>query len=115
MCMCRCVLLFVMVVQNCIFLFSWFFVFFSSRRRHTRCALVSGVQTCALPIFFAFGLGPLPGILAIAIHSAGASGKLFAEVNENVGLGPFDGVRWEERRVGNACVCTCRSRWSPYH
>src|SRR3546814_4141621 len=27
--------------------------FFSSRRRHTRCALVTGVQTCALPIFIA--------------------------------------------------------------
>src|SRR3546814_15631542 len=27
--------------------------FFSSRRRHTRCALVTGVQTCALPIFAA--------------------------------------------------------------
>src|SRR3546814_14388929 len=26
-------------------------VFFSSRRRHTRCALVTGVQTCALPIY----------------------------------------------------------------
>src|SRR3546814_4727433 len=33
---------------------SWFdcFFFFSSRRRHTRCALVTGVQTCALPISF---------------------------------------------------------------
>src|SRR3546814_3170210 len=30
---------------------SYFFFFFSSRRRHTRCALVTGVQTCALPIF----------------------------------------------------------------
>src|SRR3546814_6353054 len=29
-----------------------FFFFFSSRRRHTRCALVTGVQTCALPISF---------------------------------------------------------------
>src|SRR3546814_9524581 len=33
---------------------AWFavidFFFFSSRRRHTRCALVTGVQTCALPI-----------------------------------------------------------------
>src|SRR3546814_4431114 len=29
---------------------SWFF--FSSRKRHTRCALVTGVQTCALPICF---------------------------------------------------------------
>src|SRR3546814_13832923 len=28
------------------------FFFFSSRRRHTRCALVTGVQTCALPIFY---------------------------------------------------------------
>src|SRR3546814_6514362 len=28
------------------------FFFFSSRRRHTRCALVTGVQTCALPIYF---------------------------------------------------------------
>src|SRR3546814_3245034 len=30
--------------------FCCFFFFFSSRRRHTRCALVTGVQTCALPI-----------------------------------------------------------------
>src|SRR3546814_19726702 len=29
-----------------------FFFFFSSRRRHTRCALVTGVQTCALPIYW---------------------------------------------------------------
>src|SRR3546814_8483479 len=28
----------------------YLFFFFSSRRRHTRCALVTGVQTCALPI-----------------------------------------------------------------
>src|SRR3546814_10378354 len=28
----------------------YMFFFFSSRRRHTRCALVTGVQTCALPI-----------------------------------------------------------------
>src|SRR3546814_7794367 len=44
-------------------------VFFSSRRRHTRCALVTGVQTCALPIF-AFGVPPmlmgLPGDNAYA-------------------------------------------------
>src|SRR3546814_20954456 len=32
------------------FVFVFFFFFFSSRRRHTRCALVTGVQTCALPI-----------------------------------------------------------------
>src|SRR3546814_4165611 len=32
-------------------LFVLLFFFFSSRRRHTRCALVTGVQTCALPIY----------------------------------------------------------------
>ena len=32
----------------------WFF-FFSSRRRHTRCADVTGVQTCALPIYGYYG------------------------------------------------------------
>src|SRR3546814_8063674 len=30
-------------------------VVFSSRRRHTRCALVTGVQTCALPIWQGYG------------------------------------------------------------
>src|SRR3546814_20675670 len=34
--------------------------FFSSRRRHTRCALVTGVQTCALPIFAGQPYGGLP-------------------------------------------------------
>src|SRR3546814_5862854 len=33
-----------------------YYFFFSSRRRHTRCALVTGVQTCALPIFVEFYL-----------------------------------------------------------
>src|SRR3546814_18289002 len=35
-----------------------FLFFFSSRRRHTRCALVTGVQTCALPIFRSICAGP---------------------------------------------------------
>src|SRR3546814_2207306 len=35
-----------------VYVYSVFF-FFSSRRRHTRCALVTGVQTCALPIYMA--------------------------------------------------------------
>src|SRR3546814_3100700 len=39
------------VVLVCVFYrCSYSFFFFSSRRRHTRCALVTGVQTCALPI-----------------------------------------------------------------
>src|SRR3546814_19271887 len=35
-----------------------FMFFFSSRRRHTRCALVTGVQTCALPIYPALAWDP---------------------------------------------------------
>src|SRR3546814_2566890 len=41
--------------------------FCSSRRRHTRCALVTGVQTCALPIFL---LDPLPLVTAM-VHPVG--------------------------------------------
>src|SRR3546814_18752808 len=37
-----------------------FYFFFSSRRRHTRCALVTGVQTCALPISARRGSAPAP-------------------------------------------------------
>src|SRR3546814_9331152 len=37
----------------------YFIFFFSSRRRHTRCALVTGVQTCALPIFSAMSADDL--------------------------------------------------------
>src|SRR3546814_7982027 len=39
-----------LVFLGCMCLVYLFFFFFSSRRRHTRCALVTGVQTCALPI-----------------------------------------------------------------
>src|SRR3546814_2071552 len=45
---------------SCLFCF-----FFSSRRRHTRCALVTGVQTCALPIFRP-GAGPPPSPEGVA-------------------------------------------------
>ncbi|AVT74771.1 phosphonate ABC transporter, permease protein PhnE [Rhodopseudomonas palustris] len=46
----------------------------------------------ALLFVLAFGLGPLPGVLAIAIHTAGALGKLFAEVVENIDDKPLEGV-----------------------
>src|SRR3546814_4535490 len=39
------------LVMCILFFFCLVFFFFSSRRRHTRCALVTGVQTCALPIY----------------------------------------------------------------
>lgn len=47
----------------------------------------------ALIFVYAFGLGPFAGVLAIAVHTAGSLGKLFAEVNENVDERPLDGVR----------------------
>jgi phosphonate transport system permease protein len=46
----------------------------------------------ALIFVVAFGLGPLPGVLAIAIHTMGALGKLFAEVVENIDMKPVEGV-----------------------
>ncbi|MBD3764519.1 MAG: phosphonate ABC transporter, permease protein PhnE [Rhodobacterales bacterium] len=46
----------------------------------------------ALIFIVAFGLGPLPGVMAIAIHTIGALGKLFSEVNENASLKPVEGV-----------------------
>lgn len=47
----------------------------------------------ALIFIYAFGLGPFAGVLAIAVHTAGSLGKLFAEVNENVDARPIEGVR----------------------
>jgi phosphonate transport system permease protein len=47
----------------------------------------------ALMFVYAFGLGPLPGVLAIAVHSLGSLGKLFSEVAENIATGPVEGVR----------------------
>lgn len=47
----------------------------------------------ALIFVVAFGIGPFAGVLAIAIHSWGALGKLYAEVNENVDQRAIEGVR----------------------
>lgn len=47
----------------------------------------------ALIFVFAFGLGPLPGVLAIMLHTAGTLGKQFAEINETIDMRPVDGVR----------------------
>src|SRR3546814_1315659 len=101
------------------------FFFFSSRRRHTRCALVTGVQTCALPIYCravggAFLVDPrrqkqfFRNVCLWRYYGASAAdpiGVFFQEtgqVRRQIG-------RSEERRVGKECVSTCRSRWSPYH
>ena len=47
----------------------------------------------ALIFVIAFGLGPSAGVLAIAIHSTGALGKLFSEIVENIDMKPVEGVR----------------------
>src|SRR3546814_4088831 len=90
------------------FLFRMFvFFFFSSRRRHTRCALVTGVQTCALPICFG---------LSICFMAKGElEDKLCCNNVRYIDCTICSFKRSEERRVGKECVSTCRSRWSPYH
>src|SRR3546814_6383466 len=96
--------------------------FFSSRRRHTRCALVTGVQTCALPIFEAAG---------VAVYANGGLNATY-EAFDNPGCpagtaqrGTYCGggasndlaqlfiapTRSEESRVGKEWVSTCRYRW----
>src|SRR3546814_7379594 len=58
-----------------------FCFFFSSRRRHTRCALVTGVQTCALPIYFAFLLDADVAAEAVIKAVRAADKTLIADVS----------------------------------
>ena len=46
----------------------------------------------ALIFVVAFGLGPLPGVLAITVHTTGALGKLFSEVVESISMNPVEGI-----------------------
>src|SRR3546814_4509949 len=104
------------VYIHAMFIIIWMLFFFSSRRRHTRCALVTGVQTCALPILL------LGWTILVAFNPLVAGASLPALVLLIAGGGLYSlGVifhlweRSEERRVGKECVSTCRSRWSPSH
>ncbi len=47
----------------------------------------------ALVLIFVLGGGPVPAMIAIAFHTAGALGKLFSEVNENADLKPVEGLQ----------------------
>jgi phosphonate transport system permease protein len=47
----------------------------------------------AFILVWPFGIGPLAGVLAIAIHTTGSLGKLFSELNENADRRPVEGVR----------------------
>src|SRR3546814_2354258 len=99
------------------------FFFFSSRRRHTRCALVTGVQTCALPIsrsvsrevVRAAARGAMEITHRVPPSTPRPRRATFLRGSER---GILEAVvpqrRSEERRVGKESVRTCRSRWSPY-
>src|SRR3546814_6994233 len=107
---------------SCCYYFVCLSFFFSSRRRHTRCALVTGVQTCALPIGNSADrlctglLGTLVSrrldraALLHHLRPGTADAALVRAGNES-----GRSLRSEERRVGKECVSTCRSRWSTYH
>jgi phosphonate transport system permease protein len=56
----------------------------------------------ALVLIFMLGGGPVPAMIAIALHTVGAMGKLFSEVNENASLKPVEGLasvgaNWTQR------------------
>src|SRR3546814_7911663 len=122
--------------------FRSFVVFFSSRRRHTRCALVTGVQTCALPILISYRGDYYMRLFIDAedfsiVHFEFEQGfeddylgkrkdlySKFAGIRKTIDFREFQGkmypnfmsvTRSEERRVGKECVSTCRYGWSPYH
>lgn len=58
----------------------------------------------ALVLIFLLGGGPVPAMIAIAFHTAGALGKLFSEVSENADLKPVEGLEsvganWSQRML----------------
>src|SRR3546814_18015922 len=102
--------------------------FFSSRRRHTRCALVTGVQTCALPIFDGLvalmesdysqpvNLGNHDEYSVLVSDAPDCACLLFLLLLlHDISLCCMFLMRSEERRVGQECVSTCSSRWSQVH
>src|SRR3546814_8502471 len=119
MCYLSCVVVLVVVTIYQIYLMCYILIifFFSSRRRYTRCALVTGVQTCALPISFVFFIGFKiafePFHMTVAFEGEDVGRQAVKE--EAVVADDHGAARSEERRVGKECVSTCRSRWSPYH
>src|SRR3546814_1955536 len=116
---------------------------FAIKRRHTWFVLLTGVQTCALPIF-AVGIDGVigarvyhpakPRVVLILVAVIGERHQPFAEHaalgvkgKARVGAQIVERfrdwlypvaqrvVRSEERRGGKECVSTCRSRWSTEH
>src|SRR3546814_1436014 len=96
----------------CYFLIMYFF--FSSRRRHTRCALVTGVQTCALPISGQRILKDDLHIVPLGAHRARVERRQLLPQPDRAPAGRLDKAqdgaaeRSEERRVGKEWVSTGR-------
>src|SRR3546814_9239798 len=106
----------------------FFFFFFSSRRRHTRCALVTGVQTCALPsslLVQEIQGCPFRPRCDWAIDKCATDHPPLEEKepahfarcwrNPQVDEKTRIPARSAERSVGKEWVRTCRSRWARYH
>src|SRR3546814_4677476 len=91
---------------------SFLLFFFSSRRRHTRCALVTGVQTCALPIYLVGLRSSITGEIVMDEVEIGAD-QMLPKVS---GLrGPFTclnsaryGIAWGALGAAEACWHTAR-------
>src|SRR3546814_18100771 len=84
--------------------------FFSSRRRHTRCALVTGVQTCALPIFSQTGVRST-GSRRRARRKRSLAGVLGIMFSTRV-LGLLPPLR-RQGRAGEGCLWGHRAPWPP--
>src|SRR3546814_7110674 len=85
-----------------------FCFFFSSRRRHTRCALVTGVQTCALPILTLSDVR-VDGFYLPAGNPAPSIGLL--QLFQSFSTGPLSLTRDGEEEIGRA---SCRERVCQY-
>src|SRR3546814_4321042 len=107
-------------------------LFLSSRRLQTRCALVTGVQTCALPILEKALVGLSRRLIFLleeiveaatfqAVSAKRIDGYDFRAPDRRIARWIFeddlklepslDDFRSEERRVGEECVSTCGSGW----
>src|SRR3546814_8979630 len=83
--------------------------FFSSRRRHTRCALVTGVQTCALPIFTLTRLAAASRVSVITVRRAYEELERAGVIATRQGKGSVVAERSDQ--IGRA---SCRERVCQY-
>src|SRR3546814_9907054 len=84
--------------------------FFSSRRRHTRCALVTGVQTCALPILEGITLDIAAGTSIGIVGSSGSGKSTLTKLLQRL-YSPQMGRVLVDEKIGRA---SCRERVCQY-